>query len=129
MRPKVTNVRFLSDADIQAVIRKLSDKVRLGPLTRASRDERKRYFQREHNRQLFPALIGLGATSLRDRVVAELDQLSDPSLRDAYVITSVASHLGAPIPLGVLAAATGLPGKEIASQVLSSNGKLGDVCV
>ena len=59
--PEVTNVRFLSDADIQSVIRKLSEKVRLGPLTRASPNERKRYFQREHQRQLFPALIGLGA--------------------------------------------------------------------
>jgi hypothetical protein len=100
----------LSEGEVARVLAKLDSARRLGRLTRASNQDRVKYFQ-DAGRQLLVAMVGLetGAGFVR-RISDEFNSdIKDDALRLLYGLTCVTHSLGYPLPTAIACSATGLP--------------------
>lgn len=114
--------RFLTDADIDALIDKLSSRRRLGKITRRSRSEQRRYFKSFASRRLFEGMADLErGRGFRTRLEADYRQLTHAQLQRLYGAASIAYQDGYAIPIGAASRIAGLPVGELEALIVADD--------
>ncbi len=114
---RLRHVSQLNDADIFCLVAKLTEKTRLGKLTRETAYRQRNYFRNDSGRLLWVGMANLeGGGGFIDRLTtrfAELDSLS----RDVVHAIAISYQFGYSLPVGVIATATGMNPKVLLSEI------------
>ena len=107
--------RGLTDVDIDSLLDKLSDRRRLGRITRWNRTSQEAYFTKTAARRLFEGMANLeGGQGFRTRIKKEFEEIEDPQMQRLYAAACVAYELGYPLPMGVAVQVSGMGAIELA---------------
>lgn len=110
----------LSDADIDALLDKLSSRRRLGRITRWNRFDQVAYFKQTASRRLFEGMANLeGGQGFRTRIRENFKNIENEGLRRLYAAACVAYELGYPLPMGVAVQVSGIDAVELATALTS----------
>ena len=121
---KKSRLGYLSDNDIDNLIKKLKTQGRLGKITRAFIEDQRFYFRKRSNRELFPAMADLeGGLGFVRRIVKEYqDEIKSDILKQVYALVCVSHTFGYALPISICSSATGMNASEIVKEVY--NGQL-----
>ena len=99
----------LTDRDIEALLRKLAERRRLGRITGLNRGQQLSYFTETASRRLFEGMANLeGGQGFRDRIRSDYRQIQEEGIRRLYGASCIAFEVGYPIPLGMASRVAGL---------------------
>ena len=122
--PLLTDI--LTDTDITRIIDKLMSQKRIGILTRESYTEKKKYFTKFANRQLFVAMSNLeGGKGFSGRIKSEYANIQNNIHKSIYKLSCITYSLGYRLPLAIACTATGANPADILSNI--NNGELAGV--